>query len=322
MNETRNKERVKKVIKIVGASVAAIFLLICVIASFYTIGEQEQAVITTFGKPSAVSETGLHFKIPFIQKVQKVNTTINGFAIGYDPETNESIENESLMITSDFNFVNIDFFAEYQVTDPIKYVYASEEPVFILKTLSLSYIRDTIGTYPVDSIITTGKNEIQLSIKEKIIKRLEKEDIGIQLINISIQDAEPPTKTVVEAFKNVETAKQGKDTALNNANKYKSEQNPAADAKVDEILKKAQAVKESRISEAEGQVARFNSLYKEYTKFPLITKQRMFYETMEEILPDLKVIIDGGDSSMDKLLPLDSLIDIDTQSKEEKNSEE
>ncbi len=275
----------------------------------YSIKEQEQAVIVTLGKPSTVSEPGLHFKIPFLQQVHKVSTVINGFPIGYDVETKEPIELESLMITSDYNFVNVDFFVEYKVSDPIKFLYASQEPVTILKTLAQSYIRDTIGLYPVDSVITTGKNEIQAEIKEKLIQRLEKEDIGIQLVNITIQDAEPPTVEVLEAFKAVETAKQSKETAINNANKYKSEQIPAASANVDKIIKEAEAAKQSRINEAQGQVARFNAMYAEYTKNPLITKQRMFYEAMEELLPNLKLIIDG-DGGVSKLLPLDSLVNV------------
>ncbi len=143
--------------------------------------------------------------------------------------------------------------------------------------------------------------------KERIIAELAVRDIGIQLINITIQDAEPPTEEVMEAFKAVETAKQGKETAINNANKYRNEKLPGAEAQIDRILKEAEAGKEARINNAEGQAARFNALYEEYIKYPLITKQRMYYETMEELLPDLKLIIDGGNGSIQKFLPLDSL---------------
>ena len=297
----------KSAISIVGKLIiGGIVLLLLGFSSVYSINEQEQAVIVMLGKPTTVSTPGLHFKIPFLQEVHKVPTVINGFPIGYELGTKEAIEAESLMITSDYNFVNVDFFIEYKVSDPIKYLYSSQEPVLILKTLAQSYIRDTIGLYLVDSVITTGKNEIQAEIKEKLIGRLEKEDIGLQLVNITIQDATPPTVQVLEAFKAVETAKQSKETAINNANKYQSEQIPAAAAKVDEILKKAESTKAGRINEAEGQVARFNAMYEEYTKNPLITKQRMFYETMEELLPTLKVVIDDG-SGTSKLLPLESL---------------
>ena len=130
-------------------------------------------------------------------------------------------------------------------------------------------------------------------------------------MNITVQDAEPPTAEVIEAFMNVESAKQGAETAVNNANKYRNEQIPAAEAEVDQILKEAESTKEARINEAEGQAARFNEIYNEYKKYPLITKQRMFYEAMEELLPDLKVIIDGSDAGdIQKLLPLESLFEV------------
>ncbi|MCR5769446.1 MAG: FtsH protease activity modulator HflK [Lachnospiraceae bacterium] len=292
-------------------------IIIAVIAilffnAYYTITEQEAAVVTTFGQASATTESGLHMKIPFIQHVEKVDTTIKGFPIGYVLETNAPVEDESLMITSDFNFVNVDFYVEYKVIDPIKALYASHDPVEILKNVAQSSIRSEIGAFTVDSVITTGKNEIQSNIREKINRRLEEQDIGIQLINITIQDAEPPTSDVKEAFMNVESAKQGADTAINNANKYRSEQVPAAEAQIDQILKEATATKEARINEAEGQVARFNSLFEEYKKYPLITKQRMFYEAMEDILPSLKVIIDNSETGTEKILPLDSFLDSTT----------
>ena len=300
-------KQTKAVLKVMGFAVLAIAVLIVLFSSFYTIKEQEQAVVTTFGVPNTVSEPGLHMKIPFVQKVEKVNTTIKGFAIGYDESTGMSREDESLMITSDYNFVNVDFYVEYKVSDPVKALYASEEPVKILKNVAQSCIRSTVGQYPVDSVITTGKNEIQAEIKERIITELTTRDIGIQLVNITIQDAEPPTTEVMEAFKAVETAKQGKETAINNANKYRNEKLPNAEAQIDKILKEAEATKEARINEAEGQASRFNALYEEYIKYPLITKQRMYYETMEELLPDLKLIIDSSDGSIEKWLPLDSL---------------
>ncbi|MBQ8548019.1 MAG: FtsH protease activity modulator HflK [Lachnospiraceae bacterium] len=297
----------KAVLKLMGFIVLAVAVLVVLFSSFYTIKEQEQAVVTTFGVPSTVSEPGLHMKIPFVQKVEKVNTTIKGFAIGYDEATNMSKEDESLMITSDYNFVNVDFYVEYKVSDPVKALYASEKPVEILKNVAQSCIRSTVGQYSVDSVITTGKNEIQAEIQDRIIAELTAREIGIQLVKITIQDAEPPTTEVMEAFKSVETAKQGKETAINNANKYRNEKLPNAEAQIDKILKEAEAVKKARINEAEGQAARFNALYEEYIKYPLITKQRMYYEAMEELLPGLKLIIDSSDGSIEKWLPLDAL---------------
>ena len=302
----------------IGDKVKKIFSIFVVIAataiigtsSTYQIREQEQVVLTTLGKAQAVTDPGLHFKIPFIQQVQKVNTTIQGFAIGYDQATNETITSEAVMITSDYNFIDVDFFIEYKVSDPVKAVYASSDPQKILKNLAQSSIRNVIGSYDVDSVLTTGKNEIQSSIKEVLTAQLEKHDIGLSLVNVTIQDSEPPTAEIMEAFKNVETAKQGKETAINNANKYKNEKLPTAEAEADKIIKEAEAYKQERINEASGQVERFNAMYEEYIKNPTITKQRMFYETMEEVLPDLELIIDSS-NGVQKILPLDSFFNME-----------
>lgn len=290
-----------------GAGVAFLTLVLVygVMNCYYMLDEENYAVVTTLGSAKAESQAGLHFKIPFIQQVRKVSKGIKGMAIGYIPETGESVDEESIMITKDFNFVNTDFYLEYMVNDPVKYLYASVQPEATLKMLAQSYIRDTVGIYNVDDVITTGKALIQSEIKEKLTNRMIEEDIGLSVVNITIQDAFPPTTEVMNAFKNVENAKQGKETAINNANKDRNEKIPQAEAECDQIIKNAEAEKESRINEANGQVARFEQMYAEYSKYPLITKQRMFYETMEELLPSMKVYIVDEDGTQ-KMLPLDS----------------
>lgn len=286
-----------------GLVIAGTFALDCT----YQIQEQEQAVLSTFGVPKAVPETGLHFKVPLVQKVYKVNTTIQGFPIGYDIESNETVTHEGVMITSDYNFIDVDFFVEYRIADPVKYLYTSQQPEEILKSVSQSCIRTVIASYKVDDVLTTGKSEIQGKIKEMIMEKMEKQDVGIQLVNITIQDSEPPTQEVMRAFKAVETAKQGKETALNNANKYRNEKLPEAEAKADQIIQDAEAEKQVRINQAEAEVARFNAMYEEYSKNPTVTKQRMFYEAMEDVLPGLKIIVDNG-SGTQKVLPLESFV--------------
>ncbi len=299
---------------VAGAKIVLALGLLAILAgnSYYSIQEEEQAVVCTFGSPKAVTTPGLHFKIPFIQNVTKVNTTIQGFNIGYrdgsdDDPTGDDIE-DALMITSDYNFIYVDFYAEYRVTDPVKALYASENPALVLKNIAQNCIRTTIGSYSVDSVLTTGKNEIQSNIKQMILDKLETYDIGIQLVNITIQDATPPTAEVENAFKEVETAKQGKETALNNANKYRNEQIPNAEAESDKILQDAEAKKQERINEASGQAARFNSMYQEYAKYPEVTKKRMFYEAIEDVLPDVKVVIEGEGGKTTTMLPLDSFV--------------
>lgn len=291
----------------IGALIVVLLIAGLSFGSFYSVSEQEQAVVTMFGNVIDTKTAGLYFKIPLIQQVTKVSTITYGMPIGYvmsntgdpmeDPNQDRVVEDESLMITSDFNFVNSDFYLEYRVSDPVKYIYTSTSPEAVFKNLALASIRSTVVRYPVDEVITTSKSKIQADVRDKLMEELSRVDIGIEVVNVSIQDAEPPTAEVKSAFKAVETAKQGAETAVNNANKYQSEQLPAANANADQITKAAEAKKEARIAEAEGQLARFNDIYKEYKNYPYITKKRMFYETLEEVIPHLDVIITDGKTS-------------------------
>lgn len=305
-DELKEMEREEKTLmwikRTVSLALLAILIITTICSSLYMIGEQNLAVITTFGKAETVSGTGMHFKIPYIQKVKKLDGTIQGFAIGYQVNDNESEYEDSLMITSDFNFVNVDFYVEYRINDPIDYLYGSSNPEGVLENIAQASIRNTIGMYSVDDVLTTGKSEIQAVIKEDIVKELEKNKTGLTLINITIQDAEAPTEEVNQAFKDVETAKQGKEKLLNNAEQYKNEQIPKAEADADAILKEAEATKQERIDEATGEVALFNAMYEEYQKDPDVSKIRMYYETMEELMPNLQIIVNGTDAEIKPII--------------------
>lgn len=300
-----NKGGLLKAVWIATASSVAIFIVVSLIVfGWYQIDETEYAVVRTFGQVEIVEEPGFKIKIPYIQHVKKIDKSSKQFAIGYSLETGESIDKESFMITSDYNFINVDFYFEYYINDPIAYLYNSEKPELIVKNLAQSYIRDTVGTHKVDEVLTTGKTEIQTQIKDLLSARLEEENIGIMITNAVIQDSEVPTAEVAQAFKNVEDAKQGMETAINNAKKDQNTRIPEAEANADKIIKNANAEKAALIAEAEGQTARFNSLYDEYIKFPLVTKERMMYETLEKVLPNMDIYITDGNNA-NVLLPLD-----------------
>ncbi len=300
----------KKVGQIFGWIVVAIVAMTVILSAFYTVGETESVVVTTFGKATLVDEKGLHFKIPFIQKATKVDTTVRGLKIGYGEDSDGntySVEHESIMITSDYNFIDCDFYISYQVTDPIKYLYNSDYPDMIIKNIAMSSIRSTVSAFTVDNAITTGKAQIQSNVKAMMVEELEKQDIGITLVDASIQDVEPPTDDILEAFTAVETAKQGKESAVNEANAYRNAKLPEAEAEADKIVQTAEAEKSARINEATGQAARFNEEYNEYVHYPLITKQRMFMEAMSDVLPALQVVIDQGDGEIMKYYPITDL---------------
>lgn len=304
-------EKLRKKVKLL-ITVALLAVLVCLIVynGMYNIKEQQQGVVTMFGKVIRTDTAGLHFKLPLIQRVHKVDMTTHGTGIGYtvSPE-GQNIANTSdgIMITSDFNLINIDFYLEYRVSDPVAYLYHSKEPEAILKNIALSSIRSTVVNFTVDEAMTTGKSAIQADVKAKMVEELAEQDIGLQVVNITIQDAEPPTAEIIQAFKSVETAKQGAETKINQARKYQSEQIPAADATADRIIQSAEAQKAARIAEAEGQVARFAKMYEEYANNPEITRQRLYYEVLEKVLPGIKMYVtDGSTQAMLPLEPFDS----------------
>lgn len=303
-----------KTIKALSLSVIIIILLIIIGSScWYTISDKQNAVITTFGKvTSIVEEPGIHLKIPFgIQKAHKVDTNVyQKIYVGYtvDSEGKEiSVDDESKMITGDFNIVNIDFYIEYKVTNPEKYLYASENPETILKNLVQSQVRNVVSSYDVDDVLTTKKSEIQAVSKELITKELELYDIGLMLIDVKIQDAEAPTPEVIAAFKSVETAKQGAETALNEAKAYENAQLPEAQAKADKLIQNAEFLKQNRINEAKEEISMFEAMYTQYSVNPEITKKRMYYEAIETILPKARIYINTNDSGTSTILPLESI---------------
>ena len=310
------KPNMKKLGKILVAAALALVLLIGAGTCFYTIDDKQQGVVPTFGKVTDITDAGVHFMLPFgIQQVRKVDVNVyQKIELGYstDPYGDYMVnEKESTMITGDYNIVNVDFFVEYKISDPVQYLYSSNNPELILRNLIQSQVRNVVGSSAVDAVLTDGKENIQMQVKELVTQILEEYEIGLTLVDVKIQDSEPPTQDVIEAFKAVETAKQKAETVVNDAKAYQNAQLPLAKAQADKTIQNAEYLKQKRINEAYEQVAMFNAMYEEYAKNPQITKSRMYYEAIQEILPGVKLFINTSTSGDDvqMLLPLESLVD-------------
>ena len=306
----------KKLSRIITLAVILVALAMGALTCFYTVDDKQQAVVTTFGKVTDITDAGVHFRLPFgIQKVQKVNVNVyHKIELGYSSSGNGYTvnESESTMITGDYNIVNVDFFVEYKISDPERYLFASNNAEEILKNLIQSQIRNVVGSTSVDDVLTDGKENIQMQVKELVSGILAKYDIGLTLVDVRIQDSEPPTKDVIEAFKAVETAKQQAETVVNDAKAYQNAQLPLAQAQADKKIQNAEYLKQKRINEAYQQVAMFNAMYAEYEKNPAITRSRMYYEAISRILPGVKLYINTGSSEdVQMLLPLESLVTAD-----------
>ena len=302
----------KKIKRIVILVVVLLLALAVGTSCWYTVDEKQQAVVTTFGKVTDVTEAGIHFKLPLgIQQVRKVDVNVyQKIELGYRTDKYNDlgydvVESESKMITGDYNIVNVEFFVEYKVSDPVKYLFSSYQPEDILRNLIQSQVRNVVGSTNVDAVLTDGKEAIQMQVKELIIETLEQYDIGLMLNDVKIQDSDPPTEEVTAAFKNVETAKQGAETVVNEAKAYQNAELPAAEAQADQLIQNAEYLKQKRINEALEQVAMFEARYEEYALNPGITRSRMYYEAITEALPDVKLYIDLSEGGVMKVLPLE-----------------
>ena len=300
--------------KLLIIGLVVVLLVLAGSTCFYTVDDKQQAVVTTFGKVTEVTDAGVHFKLPFgIQKAQKVDVNVyQKFTLGYETDEKGNVSavktDESSMITGDYNIVNVDFFVEYKVSDPVAYLYASNDPEEILRNLIQSQVRNVVGSTTVDAVLTDGKESIQMQVKELVTQILGEYNIGLSLVDVKIQDAEPPTVAVIEAFKAVETAKQQAETVVNDAKAYQNAQLPQAQAEADKLTQNAEYLKQNRINEAVQQVAMFEAMYAEYAQNPEITKSRMYYEAISQVLPGVKLYIDTTDASgVQMLLPLEPM---------------
>ena len=311
------KKRKKPSMKKLGTTILLVFLAFVIaggaMSCFYTVDDKQQAVVTTFGKVTDITDAGVHFKLPFgIQQVRKVDVNVyQKIELGYSSKAGNSSTKESTMITGDYNIVNVDFFVEYRISDPVQYLYSSNDPELILKNLIQSQVRNVVGSSTVDAVLTDGKENIQMQVKDLVTQILAEYNIGLTLVDVRIQDAEAPTQEVVEAFKAVETAKQTAEAVINDAKAYQNAQLPKAEAQADQAIQNAEYLKQKRINEAIQQVAMFTAMYEEYARNPEITKSRMYYEAIQEILPGVKLYINtaAGGEDVQMLLPLDSLVD-------------
>ena len=312
-NKNQKMPDVKKIAKRALIALIVAFFGVMAMTCFYTVDDKEQAVVTTFGKVTDVTDAGVHFMLPFgIQQAEKVEVNVyQKIELGYQSNGDSYTvkTGESTMITGDYNIVNVDFFVEYKVSDPVKYLYASNDAELILRNLIQSQVRNVVGSSTVDSVLTDGKENIQMQVKDLVTKILAEYDIGLTLIDVRIQDAEPPTKEVNEAFKAVETAKQQAEAVINDAKAYENAQIPKAEAQADQLIQNAEYLKVNRINEAKEAVALFNAMYEQYKLNPEITRSRMYYETISAVLPGVKLYINtGSGENVNMLLPLESLM--------------
>ncbi len=303
---------VKKILAIIGLSIAGLLLLIAVFTSWYTVDESEQAVIVTFGVANeTIVEPGLHFKMPWpIQKAEILSKETYSLQFGYNQNAEGEIvafDKETKMITGDENIVLTDLVVQWKITDPKKYLFNAENPQDVLHDATSASIRSIIGSSLIDDALTSGKAEIEAETRDLLASLMEKYDFGITVLAVKLQDVELPNEEVRAAFTNVTDARETMNTKINEARKYENQKRNEALGEKAAINSRAEGQKVARVEQALGDVALFDKLYAEYKTNPEVTRQRIVMETLESVLPNAKLYIMNDEGGTMKYLPLDGL---------------
>ncbi|MGD6873099.1 FtsH protease activity modulator HflK [Sutcliffiella horikoshii] len=278
------------------------------LTSWYTVDQSEQAVIMTFGKvEEGISEPGLHFKMPWpIQTVETMSKETFSLQFGYEEKDGEIVEftNDTKMITGDENIVLADMVVMWKISEPGKYLFNSDDPQAVLYNATSASLRSIIGSTQIDEALTSGKAQIEVEVFDLLTSLMETYDIGISVTSVNLQDVELPNEEVRKAFTDVTDAREMENTKNNEAKRYQNQRMNEAEGEKDAIISKAEGEKAERIERARGDVAKFNSLYKEYVNAPELTRKRLILETMEEVLPYAEIYIMNDDGNTMKYFPL------------------
>ena len=279
-----------------------ILLLIGVFTSFYTVSPESEAVVQRFGKLKYTAKPGLHFKIPFgvdTATIVPVGRQLKlEFGFGTPGATNpdqssDEADLERDMVTGDLNAAQVEWIVQYNISSPEKYLFQFRNPGSTLRDLTESVMCEVIGDRTVDEVLTIGRTEIALESLKRLKVLLVTLDMGITAEQIQLKNVHPPAP-VQRSFDEVNRAQQEREQLINEANGEYNRIIPKAKGLADQRISGAEGFAVQRINEAEGDVTRFSQLLTNYDKAPIITKQRLYLETMNEVLPKLgsKIIID------------------------------
>jgi modulator of FtsH protease HflK len=278
--------------------------------TFYFVEPDEEGVITRFGKFNRTTSPGLHFKFPSpiehaaTPKIRQVQRAEIGFRAS-EGRPIQRVPAESLMLTGDQNIIDINLVVQYRIMDSVKYLFNVRRPHKLIRDATETVIRGITGSKKIDEALTTGKAEIQVLAKDQIQALLDKYDSGLQVVTIQLQDVHPPEQ-VEAAFKDVVSAREDKERMINEAQGYRNAVIPEARGQAAKIVREAEGYREQNIKQAEGDANRFMQQYEAYKKAPDITRKRIYLETMEEILPNVKKFVMGNKdgSGVLPILPL------------------
>ncbi|MCW9707855.1 FtsH protease activity modulator HflK [Fodinibius salsisoli] len=289
-------------------------VLVMAFATFFTVDPEEVGIVTRFGEYTRTAESGLNLKMPFIEEVRYVpverqlkhefgyRTTQAGVNTSY---AKAGYTDESLMLTGDLNLADVEWVVQYRVSDPYNFLFKIRKPEQTLRDISESAMRQIAGDRTVNEVLTVGRAEVAAEAQQLIQKLCNEYESGLQIEQVVLQDINPPDP-VKPSFNAVNEAQQQKETLINEAKSAYNKVIPRARGEAQETIQKAEGYAINRTNRAEGEASRFNQLYNEYVKAPEVTKQRIYLETLEQIIPEMgnKIITDQNGNNVLPLLQM------------------
>ena len=288
-----------KVVFIIGAVV----LFQIVYSAFYTIEPGEQGIVLQFGKYTRTTQPGLHFKIPYIEEMIKVDVeTVRKEEFGFRTRTpgkttvfnKRGFDMESLMLTGDKNVINVDWIVQYKVNDPVKFLFKVRNVPQAVHDNSQTVVRRIVGNMDFDYVLSNREILADMA-KQELQHDLDKLECGITLVTLQLLDINPPDR-VKPAFNEVNEADQDKKRLVNEAEETYNRVIPKARGSAKQIVEEAHGYAVQRLNQAKGETNRFNAIVAEYINAKEVTRRRMYLEAMQDILPGVEhvYVMDKG----------------------------
>jgi membrane protease subunit HflK len=300
----------------IGPFVLFIILIIIWLGSgFYRVLPDEQGVVLQFGKFTKTTQPGLNYHLPypiervFTPKVTKINRVDIGYRQSPDSRVTaiRDVVEESLMLTGDENIVDIDYSVFWFIKDAGEFLFNIQDPEQTVKSAAETAMREVIGQVAIQSILTEGRTDIENKTSVLIQEILDEYGAGITITQVQTQKADPPAQ-VIDSFRDVQAARADLERQRNEAEAYANDIIPRARGEAEQIMQQAEGYRQKVIADSEGKASRFTSIQVEFEIAPFVTKQRIFYETMEDVFSEMdKVIIDKAGESVVPYLPLPEL---------------
>ena len=304
-----------------------VILIIWLLSGFYSVGTQQQGVVLRFGDYLRTTQPGLHYHLPSpIERVLLPQvTSINRIDIGFrslDGNSNarRDVSSESKMITGDENIVDIDFRVLWKISLAEDFLFNLQDPEETVKVAAESVMRGIIGQTKIENALTDAKEFIQSQAKTKLQLLVDDYGAGIEIRDVQLLSVNPPSEDVVDAFNDVQRARQERDRLINQAEAFYNDVVPRARGESAQLVAEAEAYSEEIVNRAKGDASRFNDIYESYLKSKDVTIRRIYLETFEEILGNVNKVIIDTDVSKSGVLPYLPLPEINNKNRTIRNS--